>query len=386
MMPSLKEQKIIKFKSREKETQETSVAKKLIMLSVAVIIALVISQWNEVVSFLPKMDNKVYKTAQTDMGEHTIYSFGNKYMAYIGKTGLVVMDRKGKEKFSVSMVLDSPSIAVSDKKIIFAPKGKNTIFTVSRSGKVTDFKTDDQINNLKISDSGKIVAITGKKTYNGSAVVYSARGNALFEWDSGTCNLLDAALSPDGRKLAVSVVYTGGAELECSVMLFDIESSESPYAEKSTGTNFVSSINWADNNTLVIIGDRQMCALNGKGADKWEFDYEGKQLAAFCAQDKNNIVIALGHSSLDKEYEVLSFTSSGRKQGRYIFGQDIENITTNKNRILVTSSLGAQLINKHGRKRDEITSEKHIYGGYLYGKGHKVLLDKGGYTEVVEMK
>lgn len=385
-MPPVKEQKIIKFKNRSEAPQEGSAAKKLIVLAVAVIFALIISQWNEVVSFLPKLDNKVYKTAQTDMGEHTIRSFGNKYMAYIGKTGLVVMDKKGREKFSINMVLDSPSIAVSDRKIAFAPKGKNTVFTVTSSGKVTDFKTDDEISNLKISESGRIVAITGKKTYNGSAVVYSARGEALFSWDSGTCNLLDASLSPDGKKLAVSVIYTGGTELECSVMLFHIESSETPYAEKSTGTNFISSINWADNNTLVIIGDRRMCALNGKGADKWEFDYEGKQLAAFCANDKNNIVIALGHSSLDKEHEVYSFTSNGRKQGEYLFEQDIENITTNKNRILITSSSGAQLINKHGRLRDEVSSDKHIYGGYLYGKGHKVMLDKGGYTEVIEMK
>lgn len=385
-MPPVKERKIIKFNPGENSPKEASVAKKLILLSVAVIIALIISQWNEVVSFFPKMDNKVYKTAQTDMGEHTIHSFGDKYVAYIGKTGLIVMDRKGREKFSVNMVLESPSVAVSDKKIVFAPKGKNTVFTVSSSGKVTDFKTDDEINNLKISDSGKIVAITGKKTYNGSAVVYSARGEALFSWDSGTCNLLDATLSPDGRKLAVSVIYTGGTELECSVMLFHIDSSETPYAEKSTGTNFISSINWTDNNTLVIIGDRMMCALNGKGADKWEFDYEGKQLAAFCADHKNNIVIALGHSSLDKEYEIYSFTSSGRKQGDYLFEKDIENITTNENRILITSADGAQLVSKHGRLRDEVSSDKHIYGGYLYGKGHKAMLDKGGYTEVIEMK
>ncbi len=385
-MSPVKEQKIIKFKSTNHEKKASTTAQKLIVLAIAVIIALVISQWNEVVSFLPKLDNKAYKTAQTDMGGHIIHSFGNKNMAYIGKMGLVVMDKKGREKFSVNMVLDSPSIAVSDKKIAFAPKGKNTVFVVSSSGKITDFNTDDEIINLKFSDSGKIVAITNKKTYNGSAMVYSARGEPLFEWNAGTCNLLDAALSPDGRKLAVSVIYTGGTKFECSVMLFNIEKSEEPYSEKSTGDNFISSIKWTDNNTLVIIGDKKMCALNGKGADKWEFDYEGKQLAAFCAEDKNNIAIALGHSSLDKEYTVYSFTSSGRKQGEYVFEQDIENISTNENRILVTSKSGAQLINKHGRLRDEITSDKHIYGGYLYKKGHKVMLDKGGYTEIIEMK
>ena len=385
-MAPVKEQKVIKFNKKDTGRKNTGVVTKLIILAVAVILALIVSQWNEVVSLFPKMDNKVYKTAQPDMGEHIIHSFGNKNMAYIGKTGLVVMDKKAKEKFSVSMVMDSPSIAVSDSKIAFAPKGKNTVFMVNSSGKVTDFKTDDEIINLKLSDSGKIVAITNKKTYNGSAVVYSSRGEPLFSWDAGTCNLLDASLSPDGRKLAVSVIYTGGNEMECSVMMFDIENSESPYSEKSTGTNFVSSINWADNNTLIIVGDRKLCALNGKGADKWEFDYEGRQLAAFNADRKNNIVVALGHSSLDKEFEVFSFNANGRKQGQYIFEQDIKNITANDNRILITSSSGAQLISKHGRLRDEITSDKHIYGGYLYKKGHKVMLDKGGFTEVIEMK
>lgn len=385
-MPPVKEQKIIKFKRNFTENKKSSPAYKIIILAIAIIIALVISQWNEVVSFLPKFDSKRYKTAQTDMGEHIIHSFRNKNVVYIGKNGLVVMDGKGKEKFSHKMILDSPSMAVSDSKIVFAPKGKNTVFVVSSSGKLTDFRTDDEVNNLKITDDGLIVAITNKKTYNGSAVVYSSRGDALFEWDSGTCNLLDAALSPDGKKLAISVIYTGGVELECSVMLFEIEKSGTPYAEKSTGTNFVSSINWVDNNTLVIVGDRKLCALNGKGADKWEFDYEGRQLAAFCAEDKNNIVIALGHSLLDKEYNIYSFTSGGRKQGDFLFEKEIQNISTNENRILITSSSGAKLINKHGRVRDKIESDKFIYGGYLFKKCHKVLFDKGGYTEITEMK
>ena len=174
--------------------------------------------------------------------------------------------------------------------------------------------------------------------------------------------------------------------MECSVMLFDIEKSGEPYSEKSTGENFISSINWTDNNTLVIVGDKRMHALSGKGADKWEFDYEGRQLAAFCADDKNNIVVALGRTLLDKEYDVYSFNSNGRKQGEYLFKQEIENITTNENRILIVHSAGAELINKYGRLRDEITSDKHIYGGYIYKKGHKVMLDKGGYTEIIEMK
>ncbi|MBR5587017.1 MAG: hypothetical protein IKW02_03550 [Clostridia bacterium] len=385
-MTPVKQQKVLKFNKKTETRKNASVAGKLIILAIAVIFALLVSQWSEFVSLFPKMDNKVYKVAQTDMGQHIIHSFGDKSMAYIGKNGLVVMDKKGREKFSVSMIMDSPSIAVSDSKIVFAPKGKNTIFTVSSSGKLSDFKTEDEIINLKLSDSGNIVAITNKKTYNGSAMVYSHRGEPLFSWDAGTCNLLDATLSPDGRKLAVSVIYTGGNEMECSVMLFDIEKSESPYSEKSTGTNFISSINWADNNTLVIVGDRKLCAVNGKGADKWEYDYEGKRLAAFSADEKNNIVIALGHSSLDKEFYVYSFNANGRKQGEYLFDNDVKTISANENRILVTSSSGAHLINKHGRLRDKVTSEKYIYGGYLYKSGNKVLLDKGGFTEIIEMK
>ena len=368
-MPLVKEQKIVKFKNKKQAKDTSPVAKKLILLALAVIVALVISQWNEVVSLLPKLDNKVYKSAQTDKGEHIIHSFGNKYMAYMGKMGLVVLDKKGREKFSANTVIDSPAFSVLDKKIAFAPKGKNTIFMVNSSGKIANFNTNDEIINLKLSKSGKIVVTTNKKAYNGSVVVYSQRGEPLFVWNAGRCNLLDAALSPDGRKLAVSVIYTGGQELECSVMLFDIEKSEMPYSEKSTGNNFISSINWTDNNTLVIIGDKSICALTGKGADKWEYDYGGKVLSAFCAEEKNNIVVALGHSSLDKEYTVCSFSSSGRKQGEFVFQQDILNISTNKNRILITSSLGAQLINKRGRLRDEITSDKHIYGGYLFEKG-----------------
>ena len=46
----------------------------------------------------------------------------------------------------------------------------------------------------------------------------------------------------------------------------------------------------------------------------------------------------------------------------------------------------AKLVNKHGRIRDKIESDKHIYGGYLFNKGHKVLFDKGGYIEITEMK
>ena len=132
-MAPVKEQKVLKLNNTNDNRKNAGVAGKLIILAVAVILALIVSQWNEVVSLLPKMDNKVYKIAQTDMGQHIVHSFGNKNMAYIGKNGLVVMDKKGREKFSVSMIMDSPSIAVSDSKIVFAPKGKNSVFTVTSS-------------------------------------------------------------------------------------------------------------------------------------------------------------------------------------------------------------------------------------------------------------
>ncbi len=385
-MAPVKEKKIIKFRAEHIKKESLNMAKKLTLLAVAVILSLIISQWNEVVSFFPKLDNTVYKITQIDMGEHQIKSFGDKHVAFMGKTGLVVFDKKGREKFSVGMTVDSPAMDSAGNLIAFAPNGKNAVFVVDKRGKITDFKTENRINNLKISKSGKIVVLTDKKTYNGNATVYSKRGEALFEWNAGTCNLLDAALSPDGKKLAVSVVYTGGKKLECSIMMFETEKGGAPFAEKSTGDNFISSLSWTDNNTLVVVGDKMLCALNGRGADKWEFDYDGRQLTAFCAQDKNNIVIALGMSSLDKEYQVYSFTSNGRKQCEYIFEDDIQNISTNKNRILITSLNKAELINKSGRLRDRITSDKDMYGGILYKKGHKVMFDKGGFVEIVTMK
>jgi len=357
----------------------------IFILSVLLLVIVSVLKWDSLIQALPIGDTAIHKYLINSSDVRKCIPYKN-LMVLCTKSSIVAIDKKGSEKWRINENIDNPIMAISNEYIAVSSKGGKFIYYITGDGKYEEFETESPIQNIKMGENGYIVTILDEKSYNGCVTVYNKKGVPLFKWSAGTVDLIDAAISPDGKKLAVSVIDTENMNINGNILLFNINSEEKQYAIKSYEDNLISSIRWANNSSIIAASDKQLFMVDSGGKEKWVYKFNDEVLNYFDISENNNLVLVTGGSSLDRHMKIKSLNLSGRVKGEYEYEGNIINISTTDSRILVSSMHECVIINKSGKRKAAFTSEKEVYNGYMYKNGGYVFLDEGGFAEVFLMK
>ena len=376
--------KIKKFPATKQANKPKNKSLVTVICCIVLIVTVFVIFWASISIIMPDFDNNVYKFTYPTSQSRKFVPFKNN-MIFCCSNGIYCIDNKGNEKWMAPIVFDQPIVAASDYGIVAASKNSTTIYTIDNSGKVKEFSSEFPVLNLKIAEKGNILAIIDKPNYSGSVEVYDNKGMPLFIWSAGSVNFVDAALSADGHRLAVSGIDTSGTEINCKIQLFDIDKSENAYAETELGNNFVSQVEWVDNSRILCVGDKAFVSLDNKAKQKWAYDYNDLTLNFVSIGDKNNIVLALGSDALDLNMSVRSINLAGKLNSKIDYEGAIYSVSANNKRILVCSSNGVSAYDKKGHLREMTKTNKEMYKGYLL-PGNTAFLDEGGYAELTGIR
>lgn len=366
--------------------QEGNKNKSLITIICCIVLLLTafVIFWDTISMLFPDFDNSVYKFTYPTSQSRKFVPFKNN-MIFCCSDGIYCIDNQGNEKWMVPIVFDQPIVAASDFGVVAASKNGTTIYAIDPAGKTREFSSDFPIMNLKIAEKGNILAIVDKANYSGATIVYDNKGLPLFTWSAGSVNFVDADLSADGSRLAVSGITTEGSELDCKIQIFDIYTSETAYAGTSVGNNLVSQVKWVDNSRILCVGDKAFVSLDRNAKQKWAYDYNDLTLNYVSIGDKNNIVLALGSDALDLNMSIRSLNLAGKLNSSFDYDGSIYSLSSNNKRILICSSNGVNAYDKRGHRRETIKSTKEIYTGYIL-PGNTAFLDEGGFGEISNVR
>lgn len=351
------------------------------------LLALIISVsvfWDDLVCFIPYCSNDVAKYVISSNPDRKIAANGSE-VSICGTDGLYVVSPDGTDAASFITAFPDPLMSVSNHGTAAASKNSKEFYVLDKKGNSRQTLTDYPILNIKLSDGGYTAAITNQPGYNGAVTVYDRKGTALFNWAAGKSNLIDAAVSENGRILAVSCADFSENTLNCKLLLFNISKSPDAYATLEFGNNLVSSVSFSGNKILCV-GDRAFICYSSSGAEKWRLDYGEKMLNFYDVSQKNNLVFVLGTSSLDRNMSVMSYSSSGRRRGTYSGEFDVSHICATKNRIILASKRKLLAISPYGRLKNTKTLEKDILAISAYNSGNRVFVDEGGSAEIFMFK
>ncbi len=383
-MNNIKLKKVPSVTDTGKKSKSKNKSLVTVICCIVLLITAVVIFWDSITLIFPDFNNNIYKFTYPTSQSRKFVPFKNN-MIFCCSDGIYCIDSKGNEKWMVPIVFDQPIIAASDYGVVAASKNSTTIYTIDASGKTKEFSSNFPVLNLKIAEKGNILAIIDKQNYSGAVEIYDNNGTPLFVWSAGSVNFVDAALSSDGRKLAISSIATGGVELDCRIQLFDIYNSETPYAETTLGNNLVSYVKWVDSSRILCAGDKAFVSLDRKANQKWTYDYNDLTLNFVSIGNKNNIVLALGSDALDLNMSIRSLNMAGKLNSQFDYDGSIYSISSNDKRILISSSNGVTAYDKKGHLREKLKSNKEIYTGYIL-PGNTAFLDEGGFSEISHIR
>ncbi len=181
---------------------------------------------------------------------------------------------KGELLWELPIQMQSPQLTVRGEYVLINETGAKKILLYKGKKQVFEATTEGNIITCDLSKKGDVVAVTDKEYYKGQVVVLNSSGKVIFAWDSGSYNILDAAISND-RNVAISLLNTDiGAD--SLIACLDVNGKE-----KYRTDNFSNSIIFDlefDGEKLNAISDNRCIGISKNGKILWEYDYAGKLL------------------------------------------------------------------------------------------------------------
>ncbi len=295
-----------------------------------------------------------------------------------------LLDHKLNEIWYQSLSGETPSIATSSYGMVIYDKNGTSLSIITEDGKQTAVATDALVS-ASINDKGYVTAMVNQPGYKGGVCVYDSTGQALFKWNSGNWNILDAKISNDGKILAVSLLDTSTGRASGNVMLFDIAVSEKPFAGTTYPDNMIAALKWINNQTLYCIGDVSAFALSATGDQLWEYAYTGT-LTQFAVGDNGILALNMqAYSSEPGKHGLVQFISaSGKKTGEFTIEDEVKKLEVFKNDIYAMTLRDIYIISQTGKEKSKTSLDKDMRSAYIV-KQNEALIFYGTKLEMVPL-
>ena len=197
--------------------------------------------------------------------------------------------------------MQSPQVTVRGEYVLINETGAKKIILYKGRRQIFEATTEGNIITADLSKNGDVVAVTEKEYYKGQVVVLNRDGKVIFAWDSGSYNILDAAISA-GRRVAVSLLNTDvGAD--SFVMCLDVNGNEK-YRTENFSNSIIFELEF-DGEKLNAVADNRSVGISKSGKTLWEYDYGEKLLVNYDIA-KNGSKLLLFENSGVSEIVVLS--------------------------------------------------------------------------------
>lgn len=202
--------------------------------------------------------------------------FGGNVVA-VNETRYRCYNNKGELLWELPIQMQSPQVTVQGEYVLISETGAKKISLYKGKKQIFEATAEGNIITADLSKNGDVVAVTEKEYFKGQVVVFNSNGKVIFAWDSGSYNILDAAISAK-RRVAISLLNTDvGAD--SVITCFDVNGKEK-YRTESFTNSIIFDLEF-NGEKLNAVADNRCVGLSSKGKILWEYDYGERALVNY---------------------------------------------------------------------------------------------------------
>lgn len=214
-------------------------------------------------------------------------------------------NQKGEILWELPIQMQSPQVTVRGEYVLINEIGAKKILLFKGRKQVFEATTEGNIITCDLSKKGDVVAVTDKEYYKGQVLVLNTSGKVIFAWDSGSYNILDAAISA-GRKVAVSLLNTDvGAD--SVITCLDVNGKEK-YRTENFSNSIIFDLEY-DGEKINAIADDKCIGLSKNGKILWEYDYLGRTLKNYDIAVNGSKILAFDNGGVG---EIVVVSAGGK--------------------------------------------------------------------------
>lgn len=235
---------------------------------------------------------------------------------------LVSFKSDGSVRSSDKLGYSNPLVKSKSGNYIVFERSTGKFAIMNRMGVVYHSDGGEEIINADIAKNGNYAIITRKTQASSVLSVYSSSNKLLFQWECTDEYLSQAALSKNGKTVAVSSIGVKNGEAYSKIMFFNLDSTDVEGAFEYTGESAYV-IRFIGNKELSIITDKSYMIADLRSMESQVISYDYDVVDGYAFADNNSAaILKKAFGTLDK-YILTVIDKNGEKKFEKEFDKDI---------------------------------------------------------------
>ena len=236
----------------------------------------------------------------------TLYRKG---LAVAGNTGVTIFSATGRQLVGHGIQYNDPVAVGSGKYLLVYERGGKQYSLYNANTQMHAGETEYPITGAAVSDSGMYALISSASDANSAVYLYNNRFALINIYKKGG-NVLDVAISTDGRRIALLTVSPKEGGVSTSVMLAEPGKGEA-IAEKEIASSLGLQCEFTESGKLAMLCTTGVAYLSAGGDLEFFYDFEGKTLAT-AELSSSGVAVCLKKSAISEKNIIIIFDKSGK--------------------------------------------------------------------------
>ena len=159
----------------------------------------------------------------------------NGYYYVLTNTQLSAFSNGGKTIYSFAHGFENPILKTSRTRAMCFSQGGNQAVVYHLGGLAAAVESEEPIRTGAIADSGAFALVTKNESYASVVRVYNKKGRLIYTWNSASETVNGVAISPNGKKIAVSVFSAPDGVYHSKIMILNLQSASPEFSKEING-------------------------------------------------------------------------------------------------------------------------------------------------------
>lgn len=211
-------------------------------------------------------------------------------MLIIGEDESLVLDSKAGELFSCQLgSAESKVISFNGRALVYS-NGSGKVILQSKTEQLGSVEEQGAVITAALAKNGWFATSYSAEGTQSVLTVYNNRFEKEFVWNCANERIAAIALSPDGKRVAVSAVGVENAEIYTRVLIFNTKETAAAYDSKISGTLLLKMF-FPSDKAVIAVGDNKTLVLGENGEKLDELAYSENSVSLVEADEKGNVAV-----------------------------------------------------------------------------------------------
>lgn len=222
-------------------------------------------------------------------GETVVYKDG---FAHATVEKLIITDKNGTEFQNTQLGFRNPVLSANSRYVLAYDSGGEGLMVADSFSVVFETQMEDPIITAKMNDNGYIAVVTEGDGYLAKVYVFDSSFREVYRYRSLNRYVLDAAVSPNNKALAISAINIEGAGIVPEIMYFKLKDEKVQWTVSFEESPCVC-ISIKDNGTICGLFNWGMVSLNNKGNEIGRYELDNQVLQCYSMEDGDDNVFVV---------------------------------------------------------------------------------------------